>query len=124
MSYWLSDGLDNIESILWLELLQPFTAMKNLYLSDEFAPRIVSAMQELIGGGMTEVLPTLQNIYLEGLQPSGPVQESLQQFVASRQASRPIAVFRLDKGSIDGTLVPPSTAPLPLLPGAHDTTGR
>ena len=110
-SYWLSYGLDNIGDILWQELLQPFTAVKNLYLSHEFASHIVSAMQELTGGGMTEVLPTLQNIYLEGLQPSGPVQENLQQFVASRQASRPIAVSRWDKGRIDGTLAPLRGAP-------------
>jgi hypothetical protein len=89
---------DNIENTLWLELLQPFTAVKNLYLSEEFALRIVPALQELVGGRTTEVLPTLQNVFLEGLQPSRIVQEGIQQFVATRQVtSHPIAVSRWDR---------------------------
>jgi hypothetical protein len=78
---------DNIENTLWLELLHPFTAAKNLYLSKEFALRIALALQELSGGRTTGVLPTLQNIFLEELQPSGPVQESIGKFVAERRLS-------------------------------------
>jgi hypothetical protein len=39
------DGIENIE---WLELLLPFTAVKNLYLSKRIAPRVqvVAALQE------------------------------------------------------------------------------
>ena len=59
---WRSDWPDNIENSLWMELLQSFTAVKNLYLSKEFAPRIVPSLQELVGERTTEVLPTLQNI--------------------------------------------------------------
>jgi hypothetical protein len=81
---------DNIENTLWLELLHPFTAVKNLYLCKEFAPRIVPVLQELVGGGTTEVLPALQNIFLEELGASGP---GIQQFVAMRQVtSHPVAV--------------------------------
>ena len=58
---------DAIENILWLQLLFPFTAVKNLYLSKEFAPGIVAALQELVGSRTTEVLPRLQNIFMEGL---------------------------------------------------------
>ena len=88
---------DNIENALWLELLSPFPAVKNLYLGVEFAPLIVPALQELVGGSMTGVLPNLQNIFLEEFQPSGPVQEGIQHFVAARQAtSHPIAVSRWD----------------------------
>jgi hypothetical protein len=47
----------DIENSQWLELLQPFTSMKNLYLSREFTPRIVPALQELFGERMIEVLP-------------------------------------------------------------------
>jgi hypothetical protein len=87
------DWQDNIENALWLELLHPFPAMKNLYLCKEFAPRIMPALQELVGGRTTEVLPILQNIFLEELQASGPVQEGIRQFVAARQVtSHPIAV--------------------------------
>ena len=86
---------DNIENTLWLELLHPFASAKNLYLSGQVAPRIVPALQELVGTRTMEVLPTLQNIFLEELQPSGPVQEGIERFVATRQAvSRPIVVSR------------------------------
>jgi hypothetical protein len=97
---------DNIENMLWLELLHPFTAVKNLYLSEEFAPRIVPALQEHVGGIVTtEVLPTLQNIILEGLQPSGPVQEGIEQFVATRQVtSHTIAVSLWDNSKVDKVL--------------------
>jgi hypothetical protein len=88
---------DNImvENALWLGLLQPFRAVKNLYLSKESARRIVPALQELVGGGVTEVLPTLQSTFLEGLESSGPVQEGIGKFVAARQVtSDPIVVSR------------------------------
>ena len=89
------DWKDDIENGLWLGLLQPFTAVKNLYLSEEFATHIAPAMQELVGDRTTKVLPALQNIYLEGFESSGPVQEGIRQLVAARQvASRPIAVSR------------------------------
>jgi hypothetical protein len=47
----------------------------------------------LVEERMTEVLPILQNIFLEELQPSGPVQEGIGQFVAARRLSgHPITV--------------------------------
>jgi hypothetical protein len=79
------DWIGDIENIEWLELLLPFTAVKNLSLSKQFAPRIVPALQEITaGGGTTEVLPTLQNLYLEGFQPSESVQESIGNFISAR----------------------------------------
>jgi hypothetical protein len=82
-----------VEKKLWLELLHPFAAVENLYISEEFVPCVVSALQELVGGRTTEVLPTLQNIFFEGPQPSGHVQKGIEQFVAARQvAGHPIAV--------------------------------
>jgi hypothetical protein len=90
---------DNIENVLWLELLRPFRAVKNLYLSKEFAPRIVPALQELAGLSAAEILPTLQNVFLEGLEPSGRVQEGIQQFVSTRQVTGDlIAVSPWDRG--------------------------
>jgi hypothetical protein len=87
-----------IEKVQWLELLHLFRAVKNLYLSEEFALRIVPALQELVGSRATEVLPTLQNIFLEKLEPSGPVQEGIRQFAATRQVtSDPIAVSLWDR---------------------------
>ena len=96
IDYWQVLGLQEnavIENAQWLELLHPFTAANNLYLSEGIAIRIIPALKELVGGRTTEVLPTLQNIFVEGLQPSGPVQEGIGQFVAARQIiGHPIAV--------------------------------
>ena len=84
---------DDIENSRWLELLRPFTAVKNFKLSGQAAQRIVPALQELVGGRTTEVLPALENIILGGLEP-GPVQEGIRQFVAARQVTgHPITIY-------------------------------
>jgi len=83
---------DAIENTLWLELLLPFPAVKNLYLSKDFAPGIAAALQEIVG---TEVLPSLQNIFVHRLEPSGPFQENIRQFVAARELSgHPITISK------------------------------
>jgi F-box-like len=85
--------IDAIESTLWLQILLPFTAVKNLYLFNGFALGIAAALQELVGGRITEVLPSLRNIFVQWLEPSGPVQENIGQFVAARQRSgHPITI--------------------------------
>lgn len=83
----------DIENSQWLELLRSFVAVKEFYLCKKFAPRIAPTLQELVGERVTEVLPTLQGLFLEELHPSGPVQESVDQFVTARRlASHPMAV--------------------------------
>ena len=82
------------------QLLLPFTAVKNLYLCKEFAPGIAAALQDLVGGRIMEVLPSLQNIFVEKLGPSGPFQEKIGQFVAARQLSdHPIVISDWDEHS-------------------------
>jgi hypothetical protein len=93
------DWQDNIDNEPWLELLRPFSAVKNLYLAGKSASRVASVLQELVEGRTLEVLPmilpTLQNIFVKGLRSSGSVQEGIGQFVAARQlAGHPIAVSR------------------------------
>jgi hypothetical protein len=87
--YWL----DDIESNHWVELLHPYTAVKELYLSQQLVPRIAPVLQELVGERVTEVLPALRALFLEEPLPSGPVQEAIGQFVDARQlAGNPITV--------------------------------
>jgi hypothetical protein len=94
--YLQPDWPDDIEDTLWLGVLRPFTAVKSLCLSEEIASRIAPALQELVGGRITEVLPALENIFLEGIQPWKPVQEGIEKFIAARQLSgRPITVSPL-----------------------------
>ena len=96
---------DKLENMPWLELLHVFTSVNNLYVSVEVAPHIILSLHELVGGRTTEVLPVLQNIFLEGLQPSGPVQEGIGKFITTRQvAGFPISVSGWHRlgGIIDG----------------------
>jgi hypothetical protein len=100
---WKNRAIPNTGT-LWLQLLLPFTTVKNLYLSKEFAPGVAAALQELVGGRITEVLPSLQNIFVEGLEPSETFQENIGRFVAARQLSdHLIAISVWDK---DSTLKP------------------
>ena len=90
---------NNVENTLWLELLRPFAAMKNLYLDERIAERITPALQELVGARTTEVLPTLENIFLKRPQvgPSILFQEGIEKFFAARQlTNRPVTVSRWD----------------------------
>jgi hypothetical protein len=78
----------------WLGLLRPFTAVTNLYLSEEFQPSMAPALQQLVGGRTMEVLPSLQNIFLANCEQSGPSQEAIGPFLAARQhLGHPIAVL-------------------------------
>jgi hypothetical protein len=85
---------DAIENTLWLQLLLPFTSVKNLYLNREAMPGIAATLQELVGGRITEVLPSLQKILLEPeLEQSQSFQKNIGKFVAARQLSNhPITI--------------------------------
>jgi hypothetical protein len=98
---YIGDGLFSqqrrSENTRWLELLRPFSAVKNLYLTKEFTLHIVHALQELVGERVMEVLPTLENVFIEEFEPSGPVHEVIKEFVAARQlVGHPIIISPLD----------------------------
>jgi hypothetical protein len=85
---------DDFRDSQWLEVLRPFTAVKYLYLSLEFTLCIAPALPGLVG----EVLPSLQNLFLEDLYPSGSVQGAIENLVAARKLTgHPIAVFHCDR---------------------------
>ena len=98
----LSDWPDDIENTRWLELLHPFIAVKNLHLDAKVVPRIAHALQGLVWERVTEVLPALQNIFLEPPGPhpkpssSRPVPEAIEQFAAARQLSGHPVVVHLE----------------------------
>jgi hypothetical protein len=92
-----SSPVHDIEDTELLELLLPFTAVKNLYLSEPFMIPIAHALG-LTGGRITEVLPALQNVFLEGFQPSKPVHEGIAQFISARQLTdHPVAISAWDR---------------------------
>lgn len=86
------------EKTRWLELFQPFTLVKNLFLCMEFTSRIAFALKRLVGEGAMAVLPALENVFIEGFRSSGSVHEGIVRFVAERRLSgRPIVVSRWDR---------------------------
>jgi hypothetical protein len=91
---------DGIDPGLWREVLRPFTAVKDLYLSPKLAPRVALVLQDFVGESAMGLLPALQNIFLIELRPTGFVPEGIEQFVAARQlANHPTSVShcRLEK---------------------------
>ena len=85
--YWPDDRPDNVENSKWLELFRPFTAVKGLYLSRELVPCIAATLQGLAGERVTEVLPALQELFVEGIHPSGSDQKAFEPFLAARRLS-------------------------------------
>ena len=86
---------DDLENNQWLEFFHPFTTVKNLYLSREFVPCVVPTLHELVGERVTEVLPNLQSIFLEGPEEPGlaPEHEAMRKFIAARKLSnRPVDI--------------------------------
>ena len=85
---------DYSENPKMLDLLLPFAAVKNLYVSRLYLPRIACALQELTGARTTEALPALQNVFLEQIQPWEPVYEGIPQFIAARQLTdHPVTII-------------------------------
>lgn len=75
----------------WLELFQPFIAVKNLYLCKNLWPKLAPALQGLSGARVVEVLPELRTLYLE--EPRGRAMGFIEPFVTARRlSSHPVAV--------------------------------
>jgi hypothetical protein len=87
---------DEDTDIQWLEMLRPFTAVKDLHIESQIALHLSCALQELAGERASEVLPALQNIFIvEYDLPAYAAQEAMKPFVAARQLSgHPVAVHR------------------------------
>jgi len=71
----------------WLEFFHQFIALQRLYVSAKLVASVAAALEELTEGRTMEVLPALHSLFLEGLEPSGPVPEGIKSFVAARQLS-------------------------------------
>jgi hypothetical protein len=80
-------GEDDTESMQWLDIFRPFTAVKSLYVSKDLVKRIACALQESVEERVTDALPSLERLYLETDHdhPWKPIQEAIEPFVAARQ---------------------------------------
>ena len=96
---------DDIENAQWLELLRPFTSVKDLVLSGQLVSLVASALGELNGERVAEVLPALQTIFVEDLRLTGPSpwQREIGRFVTARQISGRPVVFDYLENTVDDT---------------------
>jgi len=74
---------NGMENAPWLELLHPFTALKNLYLPDTITRCVCGALS---GERSTQVLPALRKLFVR-TWPSQPIQNAIMPFVTARQLS-------------------------------------
>jgi len=90
------DGWEYVtEDTPWLELLRPFTALKDLYLHNRSVPHLSHTLQELTGERAMEVLLALQRIFLQDYERPGNAnaQETIRSFIAAQQLSgHPVTV--------------------------------
>ncbi|KAN0118585.1 hypothetical protein V8E52_005008 [Russula decolorans] len=78
----------NTEDPQWLEVLRKLSAAKSLSLgSMHIVPPIAFALKQVIGEGMTDVLPAIQELSVAGSLSAGPVREAIERFVAVRGLS-------------------------------------
>jgi len=77
----------DMDSSQWLELFRLFVTAQTLHVSKRFVSPVARALQDLTGQTATEVLPVLRTLFLEELQPSGPVHEAMKSFDIARQLS-------------------------------------
>jgi F-box-like len=97
-----------IENIQWLEVFHPFTSVRDLVLYRELFRLVVPALAELASERperVTEVLPALRNLFIEGPQPSGPIKEGIGKFIDARQLfGLPVTVLHKDSEGEDYVL--------------------
>jgi hypothetical protein len=102
--YWpsKSQGEDDTVSSRFLELSQPFTAIRSLHVSEGLIPFIAPALQQLIGPRAAEVLPNLCDLFLGGPAIPGTVLEAMRPFVDARQLSgQPIVIHHWEEKGAD-----------------------
>ncbi len=81
--------LESTDNAEWLHLLHQFSAVQTLHVSQELVGHIALVLEDITGETITEVLPSLDLIYLSGRSPS-----SVEKFVAARQLSgHPVTVI-------------------------------
>jgi len=104
------EGRGEVDSSQWLELFRPFSGVRSLYVSEKLEPLVAAALGELTEERTMEVLPALENIFLDELGPSGSVRDAMESFSAARQLSdRPVVVQRQERRPRPKTNTPDSS---------------
>ena len=86
---WKVGTTDDVEDGNWVEVLRPFAAVKNLYLSGGSVRTIADTLGSLSGEieAAAEVLPDLQKIFLDKTKAPPDVMENITRFVNARMAT-------------------------------------
>jgi hypothetical protein len=88
----------DMDSSQWLELFSLFVAVQSLHVSERLVSPVSRALRDLTGETATGVLPMLRTLFMEGLEPSGPVHEAMKSFDTARQLShRPVLIQRWER---------------------------
>jgi hypothetical protein len=91
-----SNWEDDIDHMQWLELLHPFTAVKNLDIANGLNAHIASALRELTGARVMEVLPALHSLSFQrpkGMNSERFKRKALDPFINARQlANHPVTI--------------------------------
>ena len=76
----------------WLELFWHLIAVQGFYVSERLVHLVVAALKEVTEEMAMEVLPALRSVSLEGLQPSGPVQDAIRFLTARQLTNYPVVI--------------------------------
>jgi hypothetical protein len=89
----------DIDHEQWLEILQPFTSVRELYVSDTMWPLLAPTLKQHTGENTLNILPMLCDLFLDQSEPSKPFPETLRPFVAARErAGHPVVVHHKEGG--------------------------
>ena len=93
----LLDWQDGVENTQWLDVLHPFTGVTDLRLGKGLALHYALALRDLAADRVTEVLPALQHLFVQGRGQSRQIREALKRFAAARKlAGLPVVVHSWD----------------------------
>ncbi|KAH9974471.1 hypothetical protein BGW80DRAFT_1304277 [Lactifluus volemus] len=88
---------DVMDGTPWLELFQPFTTVRTLYISHTMQSHVVSALRGLSGELAMQVLPALEMLHVPGYQGSGSERHDMWPFIIARQRSDHPVVVRSER---------------------------
>ena len=88
----------------WLELLNPFVSVKNLYIANRLGLILSTVLKNITGERVTGILPALENLFIRDRWPQPHkefVEKTLAPFVSARQLyDHPIVVRPWEGGMI------------------------
>ncbi|KAH9956822.1 hypothetical protein BGW80DRAFT_1386065 [Lactifluus volemus] len=87
------DSLVGMGNTQWLELFQPFTAVRTLRIFNTIPSPILSGLQWFSGGSATQVLPALEELQLSRYRAS--YLKNLPFVVARQRSDHPLVVRKL-----------------------------